>query len=514
MTMDERQEEAQVVIGAAEPPTSRVPFRWRSLALLLIAAAGIAAMGALKLVRPGDAGGLQGNAPHLLDTKTSESAAETTAPGISQDPSSAPLSVGRIRGVLPDGTPYEVIVEPPVAEQVTGISAAIVIDQPQGSSPVVGITRFLGGQVKRQSFAEGDLTMPAGEWTVRIKFYSHVLDDLGPDAERLIDQGITAAEVRGLPQVRLSAPFRWAADDEVPLQMQVAYETFAVRRGCGDLAAACTTTRSVQVIPLDRLVSPALAWRSADVWIESPAPRPHSDPFYLDPGPLGARGGHDVVWTGTEMIVWGGATGDRPPHLIDGAAFHPATSTWRMLSPAPFDRPQITRAVWAEAEMIVIGQDATVAYHPATDTWETIGEGVFPGLTVWTGDRIATWNASGIHQFLPTQGHWTRLPDLGYGSPERWRGALRVLEGRLYAVGLTGQTCDGRRIAEWTGSIWRLLPDVSLATPMYSDCSLANQTAPVGGRLVIWEDADHPTMGLRPGHRRLERDPHHPSGRH
>lgn len=234
--------------------------------------------------------------------------------------------------------------------------------------------------------------------------------------------------------------------------MEVQYETFVVRRGCSELAVACSLTRAVQVIPGDRVFAPAPRWPDLDVWVESPAPRPVSDRFYLDPGPLVPRGGHDVVWTGREMIVWSGATRDRPPHLVEGAVFDPETSTWRLLPPPPLEPPQVTRAVWAESEMVVVGQDATVAYNPGTDAWRVIGEGISPGQTVWTGDRVITWNSNGIYELAPPEGTWTRLSDLGFGSADRWRGALRVLDGHLFAFGLAGNTCDGRRIAEWTGS--------------------------------------------------------------
>ena len=48
-----------------------------------------------------------------------------------------------------------------------------------------------------------------------------------------------------------------APADEIPNQMLVFYETFAVLRGCGDLALACSSTGSIQVLPAYRVVSPA-----------------------------------------------------------------------------------------------------------------------------------------------------------------------------------------------------------------------------------------------------------------
>ncbi len=40
-----------------------------------------------------------------------------------------------------------------------------------------------------------------------------------------------------------------------------------------------------------------------------------------------------MAWTGTEMIVWGG--GDANTDLADGAAYDPATNSWRKRSHPP-----------------------------------------------------------------------------------------------------------------------------------------------------------------------------------
>ena len=56
----------------------------------------------------------------------------------------------------------------------------------------------------------------------------------------------------------------------------------------------------------------------------------------LPPAPIPARHGSALVWTGTELIVWGGV-GDDPgdPGPQDGAAFDPAAGTWRQIAPPP-----------------------------------------------------------------------------------------------------------------------------------------------------------------------------------
>jgi hypothetical protein len=58
----------------------------------------------------------------------------------------------------------------------------------------------------------------------------------------------------------------------------------------------------------------------------------------LAASPLAARVGHSAVWTGGELLIWGGGPiGARP--LADGAAYDPAADRWRRLS-----RNRATRA--------------------------------------------------------------------------------------------------------------------------------------------------------------------------
>jgi hypothetical protein len=49
----------------------------------------------------------------------------------------------------------------------------------------------------------------------------------------------------------------------------------------------------------------------------------------LPPAPLVGRFGHSAIWTGAEMLIWGGLNGyDREP-LTRGVAYNPYDLTWR-----------------------------------------------------------------------------------------------------------------------------------------------------------------------------------------
>lgn len=73
----------------------------------------------------------------------------------------------------------------------------------------------------------------------------------------------------------------------------------------------------------------------------------------LPAAPLAGRYDHVAAWTGTEMLVFGGRDAARA--FGDGAAFDPRTGTWRPLSldgaPSPRSSPG---AVWTGRELVVV----------------------------------------------------------------------------------------------------------------------------------------------------------------
>jgi Bacterial Ig-like domain len=112
------------------------------------------------------------------------------------------------------------------------------------------------------------------------------------------------------------------------------------------------------------------------------------------------RFGHTAVWTGTEMIVWGGDAGFGP--LFDGARYNPVTNTWKPMAPAPIARSD-HEAVWTGSEMIVWGGDTSdssgAAYNPLHDSWRLISTTEAPtGRTghtaVWTGNEMIVWGGT------------------------------------------------------------------------------------------------------------------------
>ena len=108
------------------------------------------------------------------------------------------------------------------------------------------------------------------------------------------------------------------------------------------------------------------------------------------------------VWTGTELLVWGGVTGGGGAHRggalhSDGFAYNPTTDAWRAIAPAPVPGRFDAAAVWTGSRLLVWGGlDADrralgrgASYDPATDTWMAMPlsplRAVGGPTAVWTG---------------------------------------------------------------------------------------------------------------------------------
>jgi hypothetical protein len=108
-----------------------------------------------------------------------------------------------------------------------------------------------------------------------------------------------------------------------------------------------------------------------------------------------ARSYHTAVWSGSEMIVWGGLA---PGSLLNtGGRYNPNTDTWTATSTLAPAARYIHTAVWAGSEMIVWGGTTPTGdtntggkYNPNTDTWMATSTTNAPDArdshtAVWTG---------------------------------------------------------------------------------------------------------------------------------
>jgi hypothetical protein len=89
-----------------------------------------------------------------------------------------------------------------------------------------------------------------------------------------------------------------------------------------------------------------------------------------------ARTNHTAVWTGSQMIVWGGGNTDAPTTVKTGGSYDPIADAWTATdtSTAPSAREDPT-AVWTGSLMIVWGGvletplNTGGRYDPTSDSW-------------------------------------------------------------------------------------------------------------------------------------------------
>jgi N-acetylneuraminic acid mutarotase len=137
------------------------------------------------------------------------------------------------------------------------------------------------------------------------------------------------------------------------------------------------------------------------------------------------RWGHTAVWTGSEMIVWGGREGSHT-YLDTGGRYNPNTNSWTATSTtnAP-DARAFHTAVLSESEMIVWGGQAVPVgtyfntggrYNPITDTWTATNSLTAPSArsihtAVWTGNEMIVWGGTDGSSNLDTGGRYNPNAD-------------------------------------------------------------------------------------------------------
>jgi hypothetical protein len=198
----------------------------------------------------------------------------------------------------------------------------------------------------------------------------------------------------------------------------------------------------------------------------------------LPAAPLSPRAYAESVWTGREVIVLGGETDPCPPNadcaspseeLRDGAAYDPATDTWRHIAEAPVSVGSGDRLLAAAGRVVLRhgrqqGSEWFV-YDPASDEWFDIpsfagGVGDLPSAI---GDRVYGFVGDHVAVYNARRGLWTQLPP----DPIVPKLAQRRVTATAYGPVVSGydstQPNDGREpsvvLADvWDGTSWRRLP--------------------------------------------------------
>lgn len=220
-------------------------------------------------------------------------------------------------------------------------------------------------------------------------------------------------------------------------------------------------------------------------------------------GMPGSRHGHAIVWTGTEMIVFGGFTMPMTWGTNTGARYNPTTDTWTSTSTTNAPSLTMAKAVWTGSRMFVVGGYYSgvpcALYDPATDTWASVSSVGMPGngdydtydTMLWTGSEVLLWepNSSGA-LYNPTLDTWRPITTTGappsnlVGYSSVWTGKyVLIFGGTDYSSNYYNNLYYYNPIANSWGSV--------------SGSSMSNVPSPRGYHSAVWADGEMIVWGGR-----------------
>jgi hypothetical protein len=218
------------------------------------------------------------------------------------------------------------------------------------------------------------------------------------------------------------------------------------------------------------------------------------------------RWAHSAVWTGTEMIIWGGSNFNSMS-VNSGGRYDPLTDTWSATSAGinvPAARLHHT-AIWTGTEMIVWGGEKCCAtffnsggrYNPSTDSWATtslvnVPESRTYHSAIWTGQQMVIWggrddtlgkNSGGRYDpvsdsWLPTSS--LNVPHFRWAHTAVWTGNQMIIWGGYFDNIVNEATNSGAMYDPLT-DMWQEI--TSVGAPHYRAYHSAIWT---GNQMIIW----------------------------
>ena len=240
-------------------------------------------------------------------------------------------------------------------------------------------------------------------------------------------------------------------------------------------------------------------------------------PTARDEGYVSARYSHAAVWTGSEMLVWGGNDGDSAGQYYNprGTRYSPVLDSWSPMSTGqgcPIGRANVP-AIWTGKEMVVWGgyniatsqldQNTGGRFDPVSDTWRATSTGTgCPSARslhtmVWTGSEIIVWGgqhsyggalATDSARYDPLTDTWRAVTSNGSPVPRAWHTA--VWTGREMIV-WGGWGDNGSGSSQFLNSGGRYAPtsDTWVSTSQGPGCPVprsAPSSAWINGEMFIW----------------------------
>jgi N-acetylneuraminic acid mutarotase len=231
-----------------------------------------------------------------------------------------------------------------------------------------------------------------------------------------------------------------------------------------------------------------------------------------------ARAAHTAVWTGSEMIIWGGESFDGTQHYWNtGGRYNPNIDSWTATSTtnAP-DGRYFHAAVWTGSEMIVWGGTEDIAdfntggrYNPSTDSWTATTATNAPfarysHTAVWTGSEMIVWGGGNVSNVFNTGGKynpstdtWTAT-DTANSPTERtvhtavWSGTKMIVWGGydgIHALNTGGSYSPNTN--SWTAT----------STTNAADARISHTAIWTGSEMIVWGGSGNISAFLNTGGR-------------
>lgn len=227
---------------------------------------------------------------------------------------------------------------------------------------------------------------------------------------------------------------------------------------------------------------------------------------------------HTAVWTGSEMIIWGGEVG-HGVYTATGYRYDPASDTWATLTTtgAPAGRSLAT-AVWTGSKMIVWGGSSWDGccgfpvpgntggvYDLATDSWTATSTtnvtGRYFHTAVWTGSEMIVFGgirqengvADGViatgSRYNPISNAWTHTSSSGvarFDHVAAWTGGLMIVWGGM------GEDESGRFVALLTGSIYNPVTNAwfAMTTTNAPEARRSHTAVWTDSEMIVWGGLD------------------------
>ncbi len=264
-----------------------------------------------------------------------------------------------------------------------------------------------------------------------------------------------ATSLSGVPQARDDHASVWTGSELIVWAGNWRDEDTDLLDSGGRYDPIADTWRAVASSPLTARDDPQAVWTGTEMIVwggrdpdghvgNGARYRPDTDSWQLVSmvGAPPPREDHSAIWTGAEMIIWGGwnGSGAARNYQARGGRYDPVTDTWRAVNMAGAPSPREDHAaIWTGSEMVIWGGmiyesssqvarqlDSGAAYDPASDTWRPVSVAGAPEareeqVAVWSGTEMLVWGGQHNGVFLQSGARWS--PDTDTWTPMATVGA-------------------------------------------------------------------------------------------